>query len=60
MVDVDIQSVVDEVVKEKATLKNELEKYKESDQKLQTLAKKYNQALDQHKDQVAQRFLVTV
>jgi hypothetical protein len=47
MVDIDIQKMVDTVVKEKAALKNELEKYKETDQKLLVLTQQYNQALDE-------------
>jgi uncharacterized coiled-coil DUF342 family protein len=47
MVDIDIQKMVDTVVQEKTALKNELEKYKETDQKLLVLTQQYNQAMDE-------------
>lgn len=47
MVDVDIQKVVDEAVQEKTVLKKELEKFKETDQKLANLQQQFDQALEE-------------
>lgn len=49
LVDVDIQKLVDDTVQEKVALSKELEKYKETDQKLKSLQQQFDQLMDMRK-----------
>jgi len=55
MVDLDIQSVVDEAVQEKIALKKELEKYQEIDHSLQNLQQQYDQIMADRKQLIQEK-----